>query len=262
MVRRDLFAVAVLALSAAAPSAAQDPPIVVPFVPPDGPPGELPPPVHDLNAPATLRPAPLWHPSPPPAAFAGSACNFDAWEGDNIFSPDFRSYQVLLGAYASSGLGPDVPSFNYIPLTLRKGWMLTAPDHHHPYLGGNWECLVDLMIAPIISDVGNYFVGPSFLLRRNLLDFGESVVPYAQIGGGFVLTDAHRDKTHEVFGQAFNFLCQAQIGLRCFISSDLSIDIEGGVQHISNANYSSRNYGINAFGGQIGVTYHFPWGAR
>ncbi len=46
------------------------------------------------------------------------------------------------------------------------------------------------------------------------------------------------------------------------ITPDLSLDIEGGLQHISNAGLANRNLGVNAFGGSIGLTYYFPWGTR
>jgi Lipid A 3-O-deacylase (PagL) len=39
-----------------------------------------------------------------------------------------------------------------------------------------------------------------------------------------------------------------------------SLDVEGGVQHISNGGLAGRNLGVNAFGGALGFTYYFPAG--
>lgn len=224
-------------------------------------------PVTELPQPKPLEDhrqhTPPWHPTPPPAAFAGSACNFntECLPGD-LFSPDYSSCQVLLGAYASSSLGPTIHAFNYIPLSLRYGTMLTAPDDMDGDLRGNWECLAGLNIAPIFSRYGRCAVGPSLYLRRNFVHPGATLVPYAQVGAGFLLTDAYKEKWQDAIGQAFEFHLQANIGLRYFISEHWSLDIEGGLQHISNCGMASRNAGVNALGAQLGFTYHFPAGGK
>lgn len=206
---------------------------------------------------------PAWHPTPPPAAFAGSACNFnvECLPGD-LFSPDYSSCQVLLGAYASSSLGPEIHAFNYLPLSLRYGTMLTAPDDMDGDLRGNWECLAGLNIAPIFSRYGRCAVGPSLYLRRNFVHPDAKLVPYAQVGAGFLLTDAYKEKWQDAIGQSFEFHLHANIGLRYFITEHWSLDIEGGLQHISNCGMANRNAGVNALGAQLGFTYHFPAGAK
>ncbi len=296
MIRRALIAgVACIAIGApswAQPTAIGLPPPPIPTgaplsgIAPPLPTGELLPPVEtgpalpwwlegqnaippDAIAPAHLEQpvggpvhGPPWHPTPPPAAFAGSACNFNVYNGDDIFSPDFRSYQILAGAYASSSIGPTIHAFNYLPITFRSGWMLTAPDDNDGYLRGNWECLADVTAAPIFSKYGHCLFGPSVNLRRNFVWPGASLVPYTQVGAGFLITDAYKEDWQRAIGQAFELEAHAQIGLRYFISDNWSLDIEGGYQHISNAGMASRNAGVNALGGQLGVTYHFPAGVR
>lgn len=283
MVSRRRLA-ALLCVLAGLPALAQEPrtiPIPPPPVP-DGPPA-LPPPdetrpptpsegpgtgfADGSDGPEILPPknhfvVPPWHPSPPPAAFAGSDCNFNAWAGGNVFSPDFRSYQILAGGYFSAAIGPKIPAFNYLPVTIRKGWMLTAKDDRDSIISGNWECLAGLTAAPITSKYGHYLAGPSFLLRKNFLALGTSCVPYTQLGAGFVASDAYKDQTQQALGQMFEFYLHAQVGLRYFVTDTLSIDLEGGLQHISSANITNRNLGVNSLGGQVGVTYHFPWGER
>ncbi|MSR54111.1 MAG: hypothetical protein EXS09_12590 [Gemmataceae bacterium] len=217
---------------------------------------------HLLHSEETLLPTRPPHPTPPPATFSGSACDFNPWCGNNLFSPDFHSYQVLGGYYVSSTLGPDIPDFSFVPFTIRKGWMLTAPGIDHSFLTGNWECLAGLTAASITTTYGHYAVSPTVHLRRNFLAVGSSIVPYAQLGVGFFISDAYKDKSQRAIGQACEYTVQAQCGVRFFVTSEMSIDVEAGFQHISNAYQSSRNLGVNAFGAQVGITYHFPWGVK
>ena len=167
---------------------------------------------------------------------------------------------MLAGAYFTSTLGPCVPVFNYMPVTIRQGWMLTAPKDEGP-LRGNWEFLADVTAAQVISSYGNYLAGSSLFLRYNFLSPDSVLIPYSQIGGGVVFTDAYKDQTQRAIGQSFELIFHYELGLKYFVAPNLSLDIEGGYQHISKARMASRNCGVNALGAQIGVTYYFPWGA-
>jgi hypothetical protein len=53
------------------------------------------------------------------------------------------------------------------------------------------------------------------------------------------------------------FVLQAQVGLRWFVSDRLSLNCEAGYIHISDADTSLPNYGVNAFGASFGVSYCF-----
>jgi hypothetical protein len=44
------------------------------------------------------------------------------------------------------------------------------------------------------------------------------------------------------------------------VAPNLSLDVEGGIQHLSNGGLARRNYGINAVGAAVGLTYYFPCG--
>ena len=82
-------------------------------------------------------------------------------------------------------------------------------------------------------------------------------MPYTQGGVGAILTDAYKEPWQRAVGQEFEFYLHAEVGVKCFITPNLSLDIEGGLQHISNGGLAKRNYGVNAFGGTVGFTYHF-----
>jgi len=219
-------------------------------------------PPHLLHSEESLLPTRPRHPTPPPATFSGSSCDFNPWCGDNLFSPDFHSLQILGGMYASTSLGPEIPAFNFIPLTVRKGWMLTAPGVNDHIFQGNWECLAGFTVAAITSSYGHLAASPTVHLRRNYLAAGSSIVPYTQLGVGLFISDAYKDRTQRAIGQGCEFTLQAQWGVRWFVTSTMSVDVEMGYQHISNAYQSDRNAGVNAIGAQVGITYHFPWGVK
>ena len=54
------------------------------------------------------------------------------------------------------------------------------------------------------------------------------------------------------------FALKAAAGFHYTLNERLALNVEGGYIHISNADLASRNYGINALGGSIGITYYFP----
>jgi hypothetical protein len=198
-----------------------------------------------------------------PGGQAASACNFDCPNGESHWMTGQPSWcQVLAGAYYSSGVGPTIPTFNYIPVSVRQGWYIGNPFGPNWLGTGYWEFVGDLTGAAITSDYGSWFAGMSIMWRYNCVDYGNPVVPYIQFGAGGILNDAYKDPTQNAIGEKFEFYLHVELGLKFFISPNLSLDIEGGFQHISNAGLASRNYGVNAFGGQVGFTYYFPWGCH
>ncbi|HKB00851.1 MAG TPA: acyloxyacyl hydrolase [Gemmataceae bacterium] len=186
-------------------------------------------------------------------------CQFDRGCGDGVFAYGTTSVQFLAGTYFSGRPGPRVPSFSYIPVSVRFGWMATDPTDHW-WGRGNFEWICDTTGAAIISDYGHWFAGQSYLLRFNFVEPGATVVPYNQLGAGWVLNDAYRDQTQKPIGAFFEFYLHYEVGVHCFVAPNLSLDVEGGIQHISNGNTAGRNLGVNAFGGAIGFTYYFPAG--
>ena len=76
-----------------------------------------------------------------------------------------------------------------------------------------------------------------------------------------MLTDANKDQGQHAIGQSIEFYQHVEVGVKCFLTPSLSLDLEGGIQHLSNGGLANRNYGMNAVGGGIGLTYYFPaWG--
>lgn len=205
-----------------------------------------------MGGPATMTDA-VW-----PVTHSGSACHFDSEPALGWLPCYETSVQVLQGAYFSSSLGPAINRFDYLPLSVRHGWALSGPVGAPGY----WEFLADVTAAAITSNYGNWFAGSSLFLRYNCADPGSLLVPYVQCGAGVMLNDAYRDPIQRAIGQELEFILHAQVGVRYMIAPNLSLDVEGGVQHISNAGMANRNAGVNALGGSVGFTYYFPWGTQ
>jgi hypothetical protein len=173
---------------------------------------------------------------------------------------NLTTVQVLGGAYFDSHVGPKVSSFNYAPIDFRIGRWFACPWFDETLFRGNGEVLIDLMAAPVFSDYGSIVTGPSLLLRYNFTQPEQALVPYVQVGAGFVYNDAFRDREQRAIGEGVEFLLQAGIGCRYVLNPHWTLDVEGGFQHISNAGLAGRNLGANDFGFGLGLTYYFSKG--
>ncbi len=175
-----------------------------------------------------------------------------------VYVEDRISLQVLSGAlFAPTGLGPDTPTFNYIPVNARLGWMLNTPKGNAGFFRGNWEMLAEVTAAWIYDSFGSYYVGVTPLIRYNFVQPDARIVPYVQGGWGIVFTDAHEEDDQRAIGQELEFTPQISVGLRYLLNDKWSFDAEGMWHHISNADLDERNAGINALGGFVGFTYFF-----
>jgi hypothetical protein len=168
--------------------------------------------------------------------------------------------ETNVGAYFSErGLGPATPTFDFLPINVRLGMVLNDPCFPG-CLRGSYEALVEFSTAPVFSGFGNIVVGPTALLRYNWVQPDCRLVPYLQAGAGFAYTDGYKDPVQHAIGQWFEFTLKAAAGVHYFVNQNLSVDVEGGFTHISNADLASRNLGINAVGASLGLTFYFPCG--
>jgi hypothetical protein len=179
-----------------------------------------------------------------------------AWAGF-LFPGDGYELQILAGTYfAPSGLGPETPAYDVAPLTIRLG-RITDCGLTIGRVRGNLEPMLELSGAPVFNGFGNFYIGASGLLRYNFVHPESPLVPYLQGGAGVTYNDGFRNLNQDALGAGLEFLLQVEVGLRYFMSDRWSLDIEGGLLHISNANTARRNAGINALGGSIGISYYF-----
>jgi hypothetical protein len=170
--------------------------------------------------------------------------NFDAgqWEattGAGIFFSPF---------FATDGR----PTVNYAGLSGQFGYMLNDLADGGPWRG-NFEAMGEVWVNGIFVGSGSYLAGTTFWMRYNLVPPRGKLTPFFQLGAGVSNSDVDR----EVFGQAFSFNLNAGIGFRYFVDTHCSLNAEYRLQHISNANTSKHNLGINAQGAVLSVSWYF-----
>ncbi len=144
------------------------------------------------------------------------------------------------------------PTIDYTITEFQFGCMLTEVKGED-WFQGNLEIVGDAFGSGIYKGSGTYIVGGTTWLRYNFVPSRWRFSLYAQAGGGFVITDIDE----AIVGQRFNFNLGLAPGIRYFLNSRLSTNLEFRYQHISNANLGRKNLGINACGPILGLSWFF-----
>jgi hypothetical protein len=164
-----------------------------------------------------------------------------------------------LGGYFHSPIttgGGHRPELDYAGGDLRYGDILSnIIFDKSAILRGDVEFLADMFGNNITKGPGSYISGASVLFRYNFFHPGSRIIPYFQLGGGGLHSDAAENHSQRLIGSDFEFLLQADLGARFLLTDHWSILAEGGFQHISNADTAARNVGVNALGGRLGLGY-------
>jgi lipid A 3-O-deacylase len=196
-------------------------------------------------------------------AYAGTETTTTGKEIKNVapveLLPKGTTEIELLGGYFHSPVlatGGSRPEFDYAGADARVGKVLTDPILADTFLKGNFEMLLDVLGYGVTSGPGSYLVGGSLLFRYNFLAAGH-IIPYFQLGGGGLHSDAVEDQSQRLIGADFEFILEAEVGVRIPINDKWSVRLEGGFEHISNADTAARNVGVNALGGRLGLGYTF-----
>lgn len=197
--------------------------------------------------------------------YAGHAVESDGKASKKVVVDEFPykkgvwELELNGGAFGSIGtkgtaIRPDV---GYALAELRLGIML-SDNYGDGFFRGNWEFLVEAFGGPIFSGPGDGLAGIDIFLRRNFVQPDSRVVPYIQVGGGGVYSDAaDDDPIQRNIGSDFSFMLQAEIGVRYHLRPNLAINTAIEYRHISNASTSSRNQGLNSLGGHIGLSWFY-----
>jgi hypothetical protein len=177
-----------------------------------------------------------------------------------MFKKGQVSAQLAEGAFHSPFLvNADRREMNYYQTNLRIGLMLDDPGDPEYFFKGNWEALLDATYSDVDdNEGGGFFSGAAILLRYNILALDcRRLTPYIQAGAGIVYNDVYKNRTQNIIGQSIEFSLRGGLGFRLMITDCWSIDLEGALEHISNAGLSDRNAGVNAGGGFVGITRCF-----
>lgn len=190
------------------------------------------------------------------AAAPPAASGYQEKAHPKAFRKNEISLQVMVGAWTSAAF-PERRFLDYGQMDLRLGWTLNAPKFGRPIFGGAVQGLLEVTNSAVLTGSGHIISGLSLLLRYNFVRPDAGIVPYIQVGAGVVYNDVYKDENQQAIGQTIEFMPKGAIGAHFFLNDRLSIDVEAGYQHISNAGLSERNGGNDAVGGLAGVTYFF-----
>ena len=151
------------------------------------------------------------------------------------------------------------PVLDYAQGDLSLGWMLTAPSLRLgcDWLRGNWEGLANVFGAGVTRGPGGFLAGGRALLRYNFVQPQSRWVPFLQLGVGALGNNVYRNQPQRLIGSGFEFTLVADAGLRYFLTSKWAAMVMIDFEHISNADTASRNTGVNAAGGTLGVGCFF-----
>jgi hypothetical protein len=163
--------------------------------------------------------------------------------------PDY--VQFLTGTSRTTSIGPNGPDINFTPMTARLGWYICDP-----MAPGAWSVLLDTTADIVTGGPGNWFAGPSVLLRYERRP-DRVIVPYVQVGFGFAFNDVYRDQTQRAIGAFTEFHEHVAAGVRYRFTTCWSFDVEGMLEHISNGGTAHRNGGITNAAVLVGVSYNF-----
>ena len=154
----------------------------------------------------------------------------------------------ILGGYVLSPVinHKERPDFDYLMLNLRFSWF------RHRGISSLMEATYS---DPVRGSQGYMVGGTLFLRYEKRLSF--NVIPYIQVGIGILYNDIYRDRSQDLIGNSIEFTPQGGMGFRWPIDKRTSIDTEFIYHHISNADISERNVGVNGVGIFIGITYNF-----
>jgi opacity protein-like surface antigen len=148
--------------------------------------------------------------------------------------------------------GVSRPRVDYTITEAQLGYMLTEVSGPS-VLRGNFEAAGSLFGGGIFDGEGTYVSGMTVWLGYNFVPRDSRFAPFVHAGMGLTETDVNR----QLEGQNFNFNLNLGAGVRYFIAPKWSLNLECRYQHISNADMSSHNQGVNALGPILSVSHFF-----
>jgi lipid A 3-O-deacylase len=155
---------------------------------------------------------------------------------------------ILAGYGLSNALGPSTkPGIDFITLMPRFGYVF-AEIQANPPLKGSLEGVVEAVPALVAFEDSQTIYGGGFdLLLRCDFAMGTRVVPFLEGGAGILLsTPQSTDRQSQFRASQFNFTLQIAPGLRYFLNKRAALSLEYRFHHISDANTTEHNPGLNS----------------
>jgi hypothetical protein len=167
--------------------------------------------------------------------------------------------EFSVGGFWSVGTKGDSkrPDLGFAIGTVSYGWML-SDIRGDGICRGNWEFLLSAFGGGIFEGPGDVLAGAGFGFRYNFVRPQATIVPFIQVGGGGMYSDAANDDgVQRLLGSDWSFDLQGAAGLRFMMSERFSITLKAEYRHFSNAGLAERNCGVNNLGGVLGVNFFY-----
>lgn len=180
-------------------------------------------------------------------------------ESEFPFVKGTNEAELNAGSYWSIGTkGTAVrPDMGFAVGAVSYGWMLSDIRGDGTFRG-NWEFLLSAFGGGIFEGPGDLLTGGGFAFRYNFVRLQASVIPFIQLGGGGVYSDAaNDDEVQRLLGSDWSFDLQGGAGLRFMTSDRFSITLKAEYRHFSNAGIVDRNNGLNSLGGVLGMSIFY-----
>jgi hypothetical protein len=175
----------------------------------------------------------------------------------------FEKGKLALQAVGGAFKGPvfvktQRPAFHFYQVNFRIGFMLSDPVDPRFFFKGSFELLPEFTYSNVNGKIDGYFAGGGLLLRYNILSIQHKrLIPYMHAGAGIVSNNIYKDMTQRMIGHPIEFTLRGGVGIRFLIGGRWSLDLEGAIEHISNAGLAERNRGMNGAGFLMGITRCF-----
>ena len=152
-----------------------------------------------------------------------------------------------MGGYGlSNSLGPSKPGIDFFTLMPRFGYVFTEIQAPTP-LKGSLAGVVEAVPLLLAFETPTIYAGGFNLLLRYDFATGTRLVPFLEAGAGALLsTPQSTDRRSQFRASQFNFTLQVAPGIRYFISKQTALSIEYRFHHISDADTTENNPGLNS----------------
>ena len=148
---------------------------------------------------------------------------------------------MMAGYGLSNSLGPSKSGIDFVTLMPRFGYVF-AEIQAKPPLKGSLEGVVEAVPALVAFEDSQTIYGGGFnLLLRYDVATGTRVVPFVEGGAGILLSTPQSTDHRSQFRAL-----QVAPGLRYFLTPQAALSLEYRLHHISDANTTAHNPGLNA----------------
>jgi opacity protein-like surface antigen len=168
------------------------------------------------------------------------------------FGPHAQSLTLSAGATCGIADFGSTQKHDLALASLTYGHMLGCVWLPNTCFRGNWEFRLELFGGAQFSPSTEWLVGLTPHFRYNFAT-GTRLVPFVDGGAGVMGTGIGEPD----LGGRFQFNLQGGAGVQWFIRNNMSITLEARYLHISNADISLPNNGLNGVTGLIGISYYF-----